>query len=61
MRVTYARALMENEIDPDLEDVSIEGKSWFYVELDTGEKFDLLARDVEQAKRYAVGNYGEVH
>ena len=60
MKVTYARALMQNEIDPDMQDICIEGKSWFYIELDTGDKFDLLATDVEQAKRYAVGNYGSV-
>jgi hypothetical protein len=61
MQVTYARALEVTEVDPDMQDICIEGKSWFYVELDTGDKFDLMASDIEQAKRYAVGSYGSVH
>ena len=54
MQVTYAKALALSEINPDLQDIVIEGKSWFYVELDTGDGFDLLASDIEEAKRYAV-------
>jgi hypothetical protein len=60
MQVTYAKALALSEINPDLQDIVIEGKSWFYVELDTGDGFDLLASDIEEAKRYAVGNYATV-
>ena len=46
MQVTYAKALDLSEINPDLQDIVIEGKSWFYVELDTGEGFDLLASNI---------------
>lgn len=57
MQVTYARALKLTEVNPDMQDIIIEGKAWFYVELDTGDKFDLMATNIEQAKRYAVGDY----
>jgi hypothetical protein len=57
MQVTYARALQPDEIEPDA--FEIEGKSWFYVELSTGEGLDLLAKDIEQAQRYALGDYSD--
>lgn len=60
MKVVYAEALDLSEIDPDLQDIVIEGKSWFYVGLDTGEGFNLLASDIEEAKRYAVGNFENI-
>lgn len=57
--VVFARALHPNEIDEDA--FEIEGKSWFYVELSTGEGVDLLATDIEQAKRYALDDYSDIN
>ena len=57
MQVLYARALSEDELDEEHHAIKIEGKSWFYVELDNGQNLDLLASDLAQAKQYAIGNY----
>ena len=60
MKVVFARALHHHEIDIDLIDLELEGKSWFYVELDNGDCLDLLAENLEQAKRYAVEDYSDL-
>jgi hypothetical protein len=58
-QVIFARALHPDEIEPDA--FQMEGKSWFYVELSTGEGVDLLAKDIEQAKRYALEDYSDIN
>jgi hypothetical protein len=58
---TQARKMSQSEIPEDLQDVSIDGKSWFEVATEDGDSVFLLASDESQAVRYADGHYGEVH